>query len=62
MDMILWDFFECTFAKKHSVFGDQTSSSTSAVHSNAARDCSSAVVLQTAQFISKQMQTGAAEE
>ncbi len=43
----LGDFFECTFANKRSVFSDQTSSSTSAAHSNAARDCLSAVVLQT---------------
>ncbi len=37
MDMILWGLFECTFVKKHSVFGDQTSLSTSAAHSNVAR-------------------------
>ncbi len=54
--------FEHTFAKKHSVFGDQISSLTSAVHFNAARDCLSAVVPQTAQFVFKQTQTGLVEE
>ncbi len=48
---------------KHSVFGDQISSLMSAAHSNAARLCSSAVVLQTARFFAfKQMQMGVAEK
>ncbi len=56
------DFFEHTFAKKHSVFGDQISSLMSAAHFNAARDSLSAVVLQTARFVFKQKQMGLAEE
>ncbi len=62
MDVIFWRFFKCTFANKHSVSGDQINSSTSGTHSNAARDCLSAVVPQTAQFGFKQTQLDAAEE
>ncbi len=58
----MWDFFEHTFTKKHSVFGDQISSLTLATHFNAARDCLSVVVLQTARFTFKQTQMGLAEE
>ncbi len=58
----LGDFFERTFANKHSVFGDQTSSSLSAVHSDVAGVCLSAVMPQTGLSGSKQMQTDSVEE
>ncbi len=62
MDVIFWRFFERTFANKHSDYGDQINLLTSGAHFNMARDCSSAVVLQTARFGFKETQLDAAEE